>query len=302
MENKEWISTQEAAERLGVTTARIRQMVAENQIGARKMGSKYRGQWQINLNDVEKRLHEKGVTQTMRVKNRMTPNPIVANLKTNYNEALRLMKQNQIKHLPILDEKGKPVGIVTQANMLRTAPSPVTTLNVFEIASYLDNVLVDKIMTSPVLAVDKSCSITNAANFMLINKINSLLVMRDETLVGIITIADIFRTFIEMTGGDQPGSRIEAKLPNQKGHLAPFIQALSNAGSYIVSLALSSNEEDYGYWDVKERGGNEDEIRKELDKLGYAEIISFRPSDSDKLLNLRQGINIARKRAAVHSF
>ena len=30
----------------------------------------------------------------MRVKNRMTPNPIVATLKTNYNEALRLMKQN----------------------------------------------------------------------------------------------------------------------------------------------------------------------------------------------------------------
>jgi acetoin utilization protein AcuB len=284
MEEKEWISTQEAAERLGVTTARIRQMVAENQIGARKMGSKYRGQWQIKLNDVEKRLHEKGVTQTMRVKNRMTPNPIVANLKTNYNEVLRLMKQNQIKHLPIVDEKGKPVGIVTQANMLRTAPSPVTTLNVFEIASYLDNVMVDKIMTSPVLAVDESCSITNAANFMLINKIDSLLVMRDETLVGIITIADIFRTFIEMTGGNQPGSRIEARLPNQKGHLAPFIQALSNAGSYIVSLALSNNEEDYGYWDVKERGGNEDEIRKELDKLGYAEIISFRPSDSDKLL------------------
>jgi acetoin utilization protein AcuB len=284
VENKEWISTQEAAERLGVTTARIRQMVAENQIGARKMGSKYRGQWQVKASEVEKRLHEKGVTQTMRVKNRMTPNPIVANLKTNYNEALRLMKQNQIKHLPILDEKGKPVGIVTQANMLRTAPSPVTTLNVFEIASYLDNVTVDKIMTSPVLAVDESCSITNAANFMLINKIDSLLVMRDESLVGIITIADIFRTFIEMTGGDQPGSRIEAKLPNQKGHLAPFIQALSNAGSYIVSLALSSNEDDYGFWDVKERGGNEDEIRKELDKLGYAEIISFRPSDSDKLL------------------
>jgi acetoin utilization protein AcuB len=284
VENKEWISTQEAAERLGVTTARIRQMVAENQIGARKMGSKYRGQWQVKASEVEKRIHEKGVTQTMRVKNRMTPNPIVANPKTNYNEALRLMKQNQIKHLPIVDEKGKPIGIVTQHGMLHAAPSPVTTLNVFEIASFLDNVTMESIMTSPVLAVDESCSITNAANFMLINKIDSLLVMRDETLVGIITSADIFRTFVEITGGGQPGSRIEAKLPNQKGHLAPFIQALSNAGSYIVSLALSSNEEDYGYWDVKERGGNEDEIRKELDKLGYAEIISFRPSDSDKLL------------------
>jgi acetoin utilization protein AcuB len=291
MESKEWITTQEAAERLGVTTARIRQMVAENQINARKMGSKYRGQWQVKSMEVEKRLHEKGVTQTMRVKNRMTPNPIVADSKTNYNDALHLMKQNHIKHLPIIDNKGKPVGIVTQANMLRASPSAVTTLNVFEIVSFLDNVTMDSIMTSPVLAVDESCSITNAANFMLINKIDSLLVMRDETLVGIITIADIFRTFIEITGGGQPGTRIEARLPNQKGHLAPFIQALSNAGSYIVSLAISSNKEnpDYGYMDVKERGGSEDAIHKELDKLGYVEIVSFRQNDSDKMLTFSKG-------------
>jgi acetoin utilization protein AcuB len=284
MGEEEWITTQEAADRLGVTPARIRQMVAENQIGARKMGSKYRGQWQVKASEVEKRLHEKGVTQTMRVKNRMTPNPIVADPKTNYNEALRLMKQNHIKHLPIVDKKGKPIGIVTQHGMLRATPSPVTTLNVFEIASFLDNVTMESIMTSPVLAVDESCNITNAANFMLMNKIDSLLVMRDETLVGIITSADIFRTFVEITGGGQPGTRIEARLPNEKGHLAPFIQALSNAGSYIVSVALASNEDDYGYWDVKERGGNEEEMRKELDKLGYVEVVSFRQSDSDKIL------------------
>ncbi|CAG0969781.1 hypothetical protein ANAEL_01114 [Anaerolineales bacterium] len=284
MELNEWITTQEAADRLGVSTARVRQMVAENQITARKVGGKYRGQWQIKSSDVEKRLHEKGVTKTMRVKNRMTPNPIVANLETNYNEALHLMKKNKINHLPIVDDKGRPIGIVTTGGMLRATPSPVTTLNVYEIASLLENVTMGSIMVSPVFAVDESCSITNAANFMLQNKIDSLLITRDGTLVGIITAADIFRTFVEITGGVQPGTRIEAKLPNQKGHLAPFIQALSNAGSYIVSVTLSNNEDEYGYWDVKERGGNEDEMRKELNKLGYVEVLSFRQNDSDKLL------------------
>jgi acetoin utilization protein AcuB len=283
MESKEWLTTQEAAERLGVTTARIRQLVAENQIGARKVGGKYRGQWQIKSSDIEKRLYEKGVTQTMRVKNRMTPNPVTANPKTNYNEALRLMKQNHIRHLPIVDKKGKPVGIVTEGDMLRAEPSPVTTLKVFEIASYLENVTMESLMSSPVLGVDESCSITNAANFMLVNEIDSLLVMRDGALVGIITIADIFKTFIEITGGGQSGSRIEARMPIQKGHLAPFVQALTNANSFIVSLAIS-NDDEYGYLDVKERGGDEDAIRKELDQLGYVEITSFRPSDSDKLL------------------
>jgi acetoin utilization protein AcuB len=285
MDSNEWLTTQEAADRLGVSSARIRQMLAENQINARKLGSKYRGQWQINASELEKLIHRKGVTQAMRVKNCMTPNPVVATLKTNYNDAFRLMKQNNIKHLPIVDAQGSPVGIVTKAGMLRAEPSPVTTLNVFEIAEFLDRVTMESIMTSPVLAVDESCSITNAADFMLTNKIDSLLVMREGALVGIVTSADIFRIFVHLTGGSQPGTRIEAKLPNQKGHLAPFIQALSNAGSYIVSLAIDNDQSpDYGYMDVKERGGNEDEIRKELEKLGYVEILSFRHSDSDKLL------------------
>jgi acetoin utilization protein AcuB len=285
MSLEEWITTQEAAERLGVTTARIRQMVAENQITARKMGSKYRGQWQIKASEIEERIHAKGVTETMRVKNRMTPNPIVATPKTNYNEALRLMQQNHIKHLPVVDAHDKLVGIVTQGDMLRAEPSPVTTLSVFEIASLLEKVTMEKIMTSPVYAVDESCSITNAAGFMLSNEIDCLPVVRDGKLVGIITDTDIFKTFVEITGGTQSGSRIEARMPDQKGQLAPFIQALSDADSYIVSVAISYEEAgDYGYVDVKERGGDEDKIKAELDKLENVEIIAFRPSDDDKVL------------------
>jgi acetoin utilization protein AcuB len=285
MNPEEWITTQEAAERLGVTTARIRQMVAENQITARKMGSKYRGQWQIKASEVEARIHAKGVTETMRVKNRMTPNPIVATSKTNYNEALRLMQQNHIKHLPIVDTHNKLVGIVTQGDMLRAEPSPVTTLSVFEIASLLEKVTMDKIMSSPVYAVDEACSITNAASFMLANEVDCLPVVRDGKLVGIITDTDIFKTFVEITGGTQSGSRIEARMPDRKGQLAPFIQALSNADSYIVSVAISYEEAgDYGYVDVKERGGDEDKIKAELDKLENVEIIAFRPSDDDKVL------------------
>jgi acetoin utilization protein AcuB len=282
---EEWITTQEAAERLGVTTARIRQMVADDQITARKMGSKYRGQWQIKASEVETRIHAKGVTDTMRVKNRMTPNPIVANPKTNYNEALRLMQQNHIKHLPVVDSQNKLVGIVTQGDMLRAEPSPVTTLSVYEIASLLEKVTMKKIMTSPVFAVDETCSITNAANFMLANEIDCLPVVRDGKLVGIITDTDIFKTFVEITGGTQSGSHIEARVPNQKGTLAPFIQALTNADSYIVSVTIAYEDGgNYGIVDVKERGGDEEKIQAELDKLDGVEIVAFRPSDDDQVL------------------
>jgi len=120
---------------------------------------------------------------------------------------------------------------------------------------------------------------------MLSNEINCLPVVRNGELVGIITDTDIFKTFVEITGGTQAGSRIEARMPDQKGQLAPFIQALSNAGSYIVSVAISYEESgDYGYVEVKERGGSEDKIRTEFDKLEGVEIITFRPSDEDQIL------------------
>ncbi len=286
-QHEEWITTQEAASRLGVTPARIRQMVSDGNIPGKKIGTKYRGQWQVSAIEIEKRVHLKGVTGTMRVKNRMTLNPITATKKTNYNQALRLMQQNTIKSLPILDSNGELVGIVTQSDMLRAEPSPVTTLGIFEMASLLEKVTMEKIMSQPVMAVDESCSITNAANFMVLNDIGCLPVLRDGKLVGIITDTDIFKTFIEITGGGQTGSKIEARMPDQKGKLAPFIDAFTRAESYIVSVSITYDKDgEHAFVDIKERGGDETKIQEELNKLPDVEIIEFKSSGDDQLYHL----------------
>jgi acetoin utilization protein AcuB len=282
---EKWITTKEAGEILGVTSARIRQMVSNNQLAGKKMGGKYRGQWLIKANDVEKKAHLKGVTGTMRVRNRMTPNPITAKPKTNFNDALRLMEQNNIKSLPIIDANNKLVGLVTYQDMLRAEPSPVTSLSVFEIASLLEKVTMEKIMQKPVFAVEETCGITNAAKFMLQNDIGCLPVVRGDNLVGIITDTDIFKTFVDITGGSQSGSRIEVRMPDQKGRLAPFIEAFAKADSYIVSVTITYDHDgEHAFVDIKERGGDEMMLRKGIDNLGDVEILEFRPSDEDRLL------------------
>ena len=282
---EEWISTQDASEILGVTTARVRQLVANGQLTGKKLGGKYRGQWQIKTSDVRKKAQSKGVNATMRVKNRMTQNPITTTLKTNYNQALRIMQQNNIKSLPILNDNGNLVGLVTRGDMLRAEPSPVTTLSIYEMASLLEKVTMDKIMQKPVLAVEETCSITGAADIMLKNNIGCLPVIKGEEIVGIITDTDIFKTFVEITGGSQAGSRIEVRMPDQKGQLAPFIDALTRADSYIVSVTITYDQDgEHGYVDVKERGGNEARIKEELDKLDYVDIVEFHPDHKDEAL------------------
>ena len=284
--SQKWITTQEAADRLAVSTARIRQMVANGQLTGKKLGNKYRGEWQIIASDVENKFYKKGVTHIMRVKNRMTPSPITASPDTNYNEALRLMQQNHIKSLPILNKQNQLIGIVTEGDMLRAEPSLVTSLSAYEIVSLLEKVTLKKIMSAPVFAVDENCSITNAANFMISNKINCLPVVQDKKLVGIITDTDIFKAFVEVNGGGKVGTHIEARIPDQQGQLAPFIQAISDAGSYIASIIITYEDGGYGHVDVKERGGDESTLRQALENLPGINSVNFRSSGQDKLIQL----------------
>jgi acetoin utilization protein AcuB len=282
-----WITSKEAARLLGVSTARIRQMLAEGKFRSQKLGGKYRGQWLIMASDVQKKVTQKGVDINMRVKNRMTRSPITASPKTTYNEALRMMEQNSVQHLPILDKKNKLIGIISHSDMLEAEPSRVSTLSIFEIASLLDKVTMDQLMSQPVLAIDENCSISEAAHFMLENKVGCLPVLQENELVGIITDTDIFKTFVEITGGGEAGTRIEAKLPNVMGQLAGFTNAVTDAGSWIVALTLSYDESgDFFYIDMKERGGDEDKIRKEIEKLGTVESLHFSQYTADQCIQV----------------
>lgn len=221
----------------------------------------------------------------MKVKKRMTAGPVTGTPKTSYNEAVKLMEENKIRHLPILDKKGKLAGIVSLKDLLSAKPSDVSTLSVYEIASLLEAVKMEKVMTTPVHAVTEDCSLTNAARFMIDKKIGCLPVVKDDKLVGIITDTDVFQHFVEISGGGQPGTRLEVKMPDKKGELAKIIQALASAGSYIVSVTLSYDKsEPYCYADIKERDGDEKKIRKELETLEGMEIITFRGHREDKLL------------------
>ncbi len=222
----------------------------------------------------------------MKVKKMMTPAPITAEPTTSYNEAVKLMQENEVRHLPIIGRRDKLVGIVSLKDLLSAKPSGVSTLSVYEIASLLESVKLEKVMTSPVYAVTEDCSVTNAARFMIEKKIGCLPVVADDKLTGIITDTDIFRSFVEISGGGQPGTRIEIKMPDKKGELAKIILAFANSGSYIVSVTLSYEKgEPVCIADIKERDGDEKQLREELEKLGEMEVITFRQHKEDKLLS-----------------
>jgi acetoin utilization protein AcuB len=214
----------------------------------------------------------------MNVKQRMTPNPVTVSPKTTYHEAVRLMEDNNIRRLPVLDKQGHLIGLVSQSDLLSTAPSQATTLSIYEIYTLLGRITVDQIMTTPVLAVDENCSLAAAAQLMLDQTVGALPVMRSDRLVGIITETDIFKTFVEVLGGGEPGVRVDLHVSDERGQLAAIAKACADVGGNIVTVTtFDAGDSSYGVISIKERGADEEKLRQALTALPGVELVEFRP-------------------------
>jgi acetoin utilization protein AcuB len=171
------------------------------------------------------------------VKERMTRNPVVVAPDVSVPQALRRMHEARIRRLPVVDDGGHLVGIVSDKDLLRASPSPATSLSVWEIAYLLDEIKVRSVMTSKVITVTEDTPLEDAARIMADSKIGGLPVLADGRLVGIITETDLFRVFVELLGAREPGVRVAMLVRNQPGELARLTRAIADSGGNIVSLA-----------------------------------------------------------------
>lgn len=167
---------------------------------------------------------------------RMTKDPITISPDLPIAEALEQMRQNKVHRFPVLDKKGKLVGIVSHSDLLYAAPSSATSLNVWEVTYLLNRIQVKEVMTKNVVTVDEDCPIEDAARLMREHSIGGLPVMRDEAVVGIITESDLFQVFLELLKAQETGVRLTALAPNVKGSLAKISSAISDSGGLIHSL------------------------------------------------------------------
>jgi len=136
----------------------------------------------------------------MLVHERMSRHPITITEDTPISEAIKLMRDEKVRRLPVLNKKGEMVGIVSEKDLLYFSPSPATSLSIYELQYLISRITVGQIMTTDVITVCEHTSLEEAARIMADKKIGGLPVMRDEKLVGIIIESDLFRFFAELWG------------------------------------------------------------------------------------------------------
>lgn len=110
-------------------------------------------------------------------------------------EVQRMMRDNNIRHVPVVSGK-RLVGMITDRDIREALPSPATTLTYGEVAYQLATTPIKACMTTDVVSIGPESTMEDATGVLLQYKIGCLPVVDHGTLVGIVTDIDCLRAFL----------------------------------------------------------------------------------------------------------
>ncbi|MFN2184270.1 MAG: CBS domain-containing protein [Anaerolineae bacterium] len=173
----------------------------------------------------------------MFVRDRMSTPAVTITPTATFPDALKLMRERRFRRLPVVDKKGRLVGIVSERDLMYASPSSATSLSIWEVHYLLARLHVNEIMTTDVITTTPETPIEDAARLMVTHKIGGLPVVDERREVfGVITETDIFQTFVEMFAGGHPGVRLTLQIPEKKGVLLELSKTIYDLGGTIMSV------------------------------------------------------------------
>lgn len=136
--------------------------------------------------------------ETALVKDWMTSPVITTTPHERITHVHQMMKEFGIRRVPVVDEQGRVIGIVTIGDIREASPSDATTLSIWELNYLWGQLIVEKIMTPKPLTVTADTTMIQAAQIMLDHKVSGLPVLdANDGLVGMLTESDIFRFLVK---------------------------------------------------------------------------------------------------------
>ena len=209
----------------------------------------------------------------MLVTKSMTENVITIQKDAGLFEILNLMKDNNFRHLPVVDEEHKLIGIVTDRDLRSAMPfriyqDPATAT---EESERIAQVTAADIMTPDPISIPVRYTIQDA--LLLIDKyrVGAFPVTKEDgTLVGIISVRDLMRAFINVLGIEEPGILLGIVLEEKVGQLKKIVDAITEENISLGSILVAR------YWDENKRAvfpylltNTVTRIKKKLEDLGF---------------------------------
>jgi acetoin utilization protein AcuB len=193
---------------------------------------------------------------------RMAKKLITINPGANVLDALNILHQNSIRHLPVVNCE-KFVGFVSESDIRQVLLLPGG-----------NDMKIEEIMNKNPVTIGPEENLEEAAKLINQYKVGGLPVLDDNKLVGIITVGDILAAFIEMMGVLQASSRIDVILGDNAEAFEKVSRIIKQKGGEIISVGMgneSDNDKKFYFFRLKKC--DVDIIAKSIKDNGY-EVIS----------------------------
>lgn len=149
-------------------------------------------------------------------------------------DAIQLLREKKIRHLPVVNKEREVVGVVTDRDLKEATPS---SLQEITDSAILDSPI-SEIMTRNPITGHPLDFVEETASIFYDNRIGCLPIVSQGKLVGMITESDLLYKFIELTGVHQPGSQLEIRVPNKTGILFEISKVFYEHNMNVVSVLV----------------------------------------------------------------
>lgn len=188
-------------------------------------------------------------------------------------DALELMTQKEIRHLPIVNEKDELLGIISDKDIKMALPSILSD----EDPNHSLSLSVSKIMRRNVIRCHPLDFVEDIALDFYEMAIGAIPVIRENKVIGIVTQKDMLNTFLELTGVTIPGSIIEVHIDDKIGALHDITDIFKEQNIDILNVLAYADQENVKrrYLMLRVKSMNPEKIYKLLEEKNYHVIYPF---------------------------
>jgi acetoin utilization protein AcuB len=157
----------------------------------------------------------------------MTKDVITVTRETPVLDALKIMQKNGFRRLPVVDEDGRPVGVVSQSSIEGLKPQSGLPL-IWQVGPWAAKHTVEEVMNKKLVTVRPTDTVELATAKAQSARVGSLLVVEDNKIVGVVTTNDIFYKIVNPTLGiGEPGTRVVIVGGGTGRHAEAIISAIN---------------------------------------------------------------------------
>ncbi len=127
----------------------------------------------------------------------MTTNVLRANTNHSFSQLCRMLLELNVHHLPVENEAGELVGIISSNDVLRTFSYTIPLAKIADETKLDSDIAVEELMTPNPITITPEESLSSAIRLFTQHQIQSLPVVKDGQLLGIITSTDVIMHFAD---------------------------------------------------------------------------------------------------------